>query len=247
MDLREIITDILAQEIEKVNPPFPYRTPLIGYADALDPMFLELTKIVGNKQITPLELLPSAKTVIVYFIPFSEEMAVLSRKGGSIPIHQEWSDYYTITNILLANITNQIQFMLEALGFETAIQPPTNNYDDTLLTASWSHKSCAVIAGLGTFGLNHLLITKSGTMGRLGSLVTSAVIPATKRPSTEYCLYYKNGGCKFCVENCPSGALCVTGLDKFRCDAYLYGKNIRDNQQGCPGCSSGPCAFKGFE
>lgn len=247
MELAEKINDILTQEIEKVTPPFPYRTPLVGYADAHDPMFLQLTQIVGNKQVTPSELLPSAQTVIVYFIPFAKEMADLVRKGVNVPIYQEWSDYYTTTNILLANITNHIQSALESLGYEAAIQPPTNNYDDTKLTASWSHKSCAVIAGLGTFGLNHLLITKLGTMGRLGSLVTNAVIPATKRPSTEYCLYYKNGGCKHCVENCPSGALCATGLDKFRCDAYLYGKNIRENQQGCPGCSSGPCAFKGFE
>ena len=59
--------------------------------------------------------------------------------------------------------------------------------------------------------------------------------------------FHQNGKCKVCIINCPSGAISPDGtIGKKRCDAYLEGKNIHDWQQGCPQCSLGPCALKGF-
>jgi len=246
MELGEIIQKIINEEVTKAEPPLPYRAPLIGFADAHNPMYGQLSEMIGNEQVLPTDILPTAETVVVFFIPFSKEMAGKVRENALVPITQEWSDYYTVTNQLLSDIVVRLETELKKLGITTASQPPTNNYNDVALTAEWSHKSSAVIAGIGTFGLNHLLVTKAGTMGRINSIVIDAKIPPTSRAETEYCLYYKNGSCKFCVENCPSGALTEEGIDKFRCDSYLTGKNIRNSQQGCPGCSSGPCAWKGF-
>lgn len=246
MELGEKIKSIIIEEVDKADAPFPYREPIIGFADAHDPMYVQLSELIGNEQVLPTEILESAETVVVFFIPYSEDMVRKVRENPFIPITQEWSDYYTVTNELLSKIAERLKEELYRMGITVASQPPTNNYNDVELTAKWSHKSSAVIAGIGTFGLNHLLITKSGTMGRLNSIVIDAKISPTPKVSTEYCLYYKNGTCKFCVNNCPSGALSENGIDKFRCDSYLNGKNIRDSQQGCPACSSGPCAVKGF-
>ena len=126
------------------------------------------------------------------------------------------------------------------------ILPSANNFDEDTLTAQWSHKSTAVLAGFGSFGLNHLLVTKYGTAGRLNNLITSAKIQPSEYTDHQYCLYYQSGKCKVCIEKCLSGALSEHGIDKFRCNVYLYGKNVHDLQQGCPMCSSGPCTSRGF-
>jgi hypothetical protein len=55
----------------------------------------------------------------------------------------------------------------------------THNFNEEDLTAGWSHKSVAFVAGLGTFGVNRMLITPAGCAGRFGSMVISAEIPPT--------------------------------------------------------------------
>ncbi len=86
---------------------------------------------------------------------------------------------------------------------------------------TWSHKSVAYAAGLGTFGIHHLLITKSGCVGRFGALIISAEIPPTLRPNEEFCCYKKGEICLACVARCPAGALSIRGLDKDKCYRQL--------------------------
>ena len=150
-------------------------------------------------------------------------------------------------NDLLDHIAKILQVKLRAeFGIMSAMEPPTNNYNDIELTAKWPHKTSAVIAGIGTFGLNRLLITKSGCAGRLNSLIIDKKLEPSARPKSSYCLYYKTGQCFFCAQHCPSGAITKVGWNRFRCNAYLDGKNVRDTEQGCGICSSGPCAARGF-
>jgi len=243
-ELSTIIEKIIKEKVINHKENFRFREPIIGYASANDPLYEKLNEILKAKQLHPKEILPVAKTVVVYFIPYS--LAIIKKIQGENVIVQEWSDNYTLTNMLLQSIGIRLKEVLNARGVLAEMEPPTNNYDPIQLTTKWSHKSSAVIAGIGTFGLNHLLITPSGTAGRLGSIIIDADILPTKRPEISYCLYYKEKKCKVCIDKCPIGALTETGFDKFRCNAYLDGKNIHDLQQGCGMCSSGPCAAKGF-
>lgn len=241
---REEIIQKINQIVEKSEYARFYKQPIVGFADAKDPLYEELDEIIQVKQMRPEELLASAKTVIVFFLPFSKYLMEKVQNGHTIV--QAWSHAYQITNELLAQIQKEVMAELAKEGYEVCGEPPTMNYDPINLTAKWSHKSSAVIAGIGTFGLNRLLITREGTAGRLNSLVTSASFEPTKRPDRSYCLYFQTGKCKVCVKNCPSGALTTNGFDRFRCNAYLDGKNIHDWEQGCSICSRGPCAMKGF-
>jgi len=242
--LSTIIETIVQEEVMQHKESFRYREAIIGYASAQDPLYAKLSDILKTKQLHPNEILPTAKTVVVYFIPYS--LSIIQKIQGKNVIVQEWSDNYTITNALLERIGCRLRAKLQDRGIRAEHEPPTCNFDPIELTTKWSHKASAVIAGIGTFGLNHLIITPSGTAGRLGSIIIDADIPPTQRPETSYCLYYKTGKCKVCVEKCPTGALTETTFDRFRCNAYLDGKNIHDLQQGCAMCSSGPCAAKGF-
>lgn len=243
----------LSQEIEELaavmtaNHPKAryYRRPIVGYASAQDPLYDQLSDIIGNPQIHPCDMLPGARTVIVIFLPYSS--VVYEDMKNNLLTSVIYSDAYMYTNALLNDMSVQTGLLLKSKGYRYASEPPTENFDHINKTACWGHKANAVIAGIGTFGLNHLLITKAGCLGRLTSVVTDAYIEPGKRPQHSYCLFFQTGKCRKCVDNCPSGALCSDGsIDKKRCDAYLEGKNIHDWQQGCPQCALGPCAMRGF-
>ena len=65
----------------------------------------------------------------------------------------------------------------------------------------------AVAAGLGTWGLSDMVITERGMAVILTSIVTSAEIPASPRPATEHCLFFRDGSCLECVSRCPGQAI----------------------------------------
>ncbi len=244
MGIKEEITDVINGIIIHSGYKEWYREPLTGYVAADNPKFGELDEIIGNKMVLPSDILPEARTVIVYFLPYSTEIGKIIH--GEACIYREWSEYYTVTNELLAEISQAVAGYLKKKGYVTSEIPPTNNYDEVTLTSQWSHKSVAVMAGIGSFGLNHLLVTKYGTAGRMNSLITDALIEPSEYTGHQYCLYYQTGKCKICLERCPTGAISEHGIDKFRCNAYLDGKCVHDSQQGCPMCSSGPCTSRGF-
>lgn len=248
MDLKEYIVEFIKQRVRECPHHQLYREAIVGFAAADDPLYEGLAQVPdlkGREMLTPRDLLPSAQTVVTFFIPYTQQAWKEANKGEKIV--QMWSDLYSLTNVLLADIADELQADLKEKGITSVGEPPTMNYDPIHLTAKWSHKSSAVIAGIATFGLNRLIITKSGTMGRLNSLILDVKLEADPRPDTEYCLYKKNGSCGICMNRCPSGAIKPDGFDRFRCNGYLDGKNISDFEQGCSMCSTGPCAYKGFE
>ncbi len=242
--IKKSIEDMITQAVVSHEESHRFRTPIVGYASAKDPMYESLDEIIGAPQLHPREMLEGAKTVVVFFLPFSKEVTETIK--GTNKIVKDWSRNYTLANEILADIGEQLKVTLEKQGIKVVTEPPTENFDEIDLTAKWSHKSSAVIAGIGTFGLNRLLITSKGTAGRLGSVIIDKELSPSSRPQSSHCLYYKNGRCKVCVDQCPVGALTEEGYDRFRCNAYLDGKNIHDLEQGCGMCSSGPCSSRGF-
>lgn len=58
---------------------------------------------------------------------------------------------------------------------------------------------------------------------RCGSIVARIQVKPTIRPYTdynEYCLYYRNGNCKKCIDRCPSRAISENCHDKIKCREY---------------------------
>ena len=73
--IQSIITDTIAQYIADVKPATRWGgSPIINSASADDPLFEELRNIVGPTHATPREVLPSARTVVSYFIPFHKDI-----------------------------------------------------------------------------------------------------------------------------------------------------------------------------
>jgi epoxyqueuosine reductase QueG len=127
--------------------------------------------------------------------------------------------------------------------------PPTHNFDKVNLMGYWSHKHVAYIAGLGKFGLHKMLITENGCCGRLGSLITSALIDASERSENEFCLYFQDGTCKQCIDKCVVGALNLDSFDRHKCYEICKRNEALYSHQGasdvCRKCACGiPCSLK---
>ena len=189
--------------------------PVVAFADAKDPMFLKLKEIVDSTHFLPTDLLPDAKTVISYFIPFRKETAQNNSQGTAAS--KQWAQAYTETNQLITKLNIALANMLCSRGFKTVATMPTHNFDKTKLVSCWSHKHVAYVAGLGKFGLHHMIITQKGCCGRLGSIITNAKITPTQRSTTEFCLYKLDGSCGVCVTKCKLHALNPESLNKQAC------------------------------
>ncbi|MGC9347755.1 MAG: hypothetical protein ACP5JG_06425 [Anaerolineae bacterium] len=114
--------------------------------------------------------------------------------------------------------------------------------------SDWSHRHVAYIAGLGTFGRHHMLITEDGCCGRLNSLVTDAVVAPTPRPKTEACLYKAGGSCRACATRCPVEVLGETSFDRRACYSVCLENAARHADLGladvCGKCACAvPCSF----
>jgi epoxyqueuosine reductase QueG len=170
-----------------------------------------------------------------------------AKRGAS---SREWATAYVETNIMIREINQYISDELSKNGVRSAVVPATKFFDEKRLISNWSHRHVAYIAGLGKFGLNRMLITEMGCAGRIGSFVTDAEIPPTKRSDGEFCLYKSDLSCKKCVEKCTFGALSTDSFDRHRC--YEMCLENAEKYQGyveiadvCGKCLAlVPCSFK---
>lgn len=107
----------------------------------------------------------------------------------------------------------------------------------------------AAIAGLGSFGLHHMVITDVGCAGRFGSPVTGAELPIATTGLRERCLYYYDGSCRACIAGCPVGALgSRAGFDRQSCWERCLKSGTMLGYLGpaevCGKCAVGRCAFE---
>lgn len=238
--IRAAIESTIIEAVQK--SPFGFKEPLIGYASPNDPLFLELKKLHPH-HLMPEDLLKNVKTIVTFYVPFDLEIARSNRAGTRVS--EKWASAYINANSLINEICILLSEKLNALGVETAYQKATHNFDEKTLTAAWSHRSVAYIAGLGTFGVNRMLITPVGCAGRFGSIAISHFIESTVKFDKEYCLFYEGKGCLKCVKNCPVGALTENSINKPLCYERLL--KVADEHSAigfadvCGKCI-GPCA-----
>ncbi len=195
-----------------------WRKPLVRFMPADDPSLESLRESVCADHLMPEEVLPGARTVVSFFIPFDEKIPKSNSTGEFASA--EWAECYILTNALIARISDEVASLMNAHGYRTGKIPATHNFDKVRIISRWSHRHIARLAGLGTFGLNNMLITDSGCCGRFGTIITDCPIEiGEKQPVTEKCLYKAAGKCGACVRKCHTGALRVDGFDRHRCYA----------------------------
>jgi epoxyqueuosine reductase QueG len=247
-ELADLIVNTVEDEVAGAETVTQYRDPLVAFAPADDPRFAQLRDEVDPAHRMPEDLLSGARSVVSFFVPF-EPHVLNANAGDRTTVAREWAVAYGETNALIDRTTKRLIGRLAEHGVRAAAEGATHNFDPERLVSWWSHKSVAVITGLGSFGLHHMIITDAGCAGRLGSLVLDADLPARGEPGKVRCLFFHDGSCRACVDRCPVGALDTDNqIDKRRCWHRCQDVGATFEALGSPGvcgkCAIGPCSFE---
>lgn len=221
-----------------------WREALACFADVKSPYIRTLKENVNPDHVMPEQFLEDATVVMVYFLPFTKEVIDSNVLNGQEDASKLWADAYVHTDELMKHLSRHLVEKITEMGYKAVI-PTGISMDEEKLVSNWSHRHVAYAGGLGTFGINNMLITESGCSGRYASIITNLPVEPDKMMEEEYCIYKRNGKCKKCVENCPTGALTTEGFDRFKCfeqcmkNIDVFGVDV------CGKCATGiPCALK---
>ncbi len=193
------------------SPGLPiFREPLVAFAAADDRLYAALSQsgVIGPYHRGPDEWLSGARSVVAWFLPFTDRIVESNRPEG--PPSGEWYLAYhwgeTFNNALRDHVANEIK------GEGHAAVAPMR--DGRFLmqpgTSNWSERHTAYIAGMGSFGLSYSFITEKGCAGRFGSVVTDLDLPPSPRTILSLranCLGEGDGGCGVCITRCPVNAI----------------------------------------
>jgi epoxyqueuosine reductase QueG len=226
-----------------------WKKPVIEIISAEDQKLQLLKEAVSAEHFMPRDILPEAKSIVSFFIPFHDDV-VKSNIGGTMA-SETWAMAYIKTNDVIRAINDAVETLMENHGHKTGKIPATHNFDEEKLISNWSHRHIAYIAGMGTFGMNNMLITKNGCCGRFGSIVTTCEFDSYKGIETaqERCLHKTGGSCGICQKNCVVGAYGNNNFDRHKCykqclENAKHHKNI-GYADICGKCLVGlPCSTK---
>jgi len=249
MNKDQIVTEIeqfTAQYQTENHTATGWAKPIIGFADAGDPIFKVLRQVVSPTHLLPQELLPAAKSVIAFFLPFEKGVGSSNIKGEFAS--PEWAAAYVETNRLIGTLSEHMKQFLAARNYCVVTTPATHNFDKKRLVSNWSHRHIAYAAGIGNFGLNNMLITERGCCGRIGSFVTDLSVTPDVPMKEEACLYRYDSSCSQCVDRCVNTALFKDHFDRRKCYEMCLKNEDRFKQIGkadvCGKCLAGlPCSF----
>ncbi len=244
-------------EIPEKGTVVLYEAPLIGFAAADDELFrtYKQPEIIGANFLSPTEWLPSAKTVVSFFFPFTEEVRSSNRAARSEP-SPEWLYGRIEGQEFITRFMAGLRQLLEEEKIACCVpsQDPRfgvkfemsslNGASDFHADSRWSERHAAYACGLGTFGLSRGLISEKGVAGRAASMIVSAEFQATGRRYTgidDYCIR-----CGACARNCPAQAISLEyGKNNMLCSAHIEKmKEKYSPRYGCGKCQVGvPCEY----
>lgn len=261
LQIKSMIKNYISNYQDSTKISTIWGNPLVGFADANSTYILQLKNIISSNHKLPTDVIKDASIVIAYFVPFTKELAKTNKTKGYISSPQ-WALAYEETNAMFNSLNQCMMEELNKMGYKAAVSPEASTFDQNKLISNWSHRHFAKAAGLGTFGINNMLITKVGCCGRYSTIVTNLDVTSDNPVSEEYCLYKKNGSCGVCVKHCPSNALTLNSYDRNKCydilkqNAKIYtqfGSSYTDesgkqaNSSGSEVCgkcvANAPCSF----
>lgn len=219
------LADLIAHDPRNALPesghPRIWQAPLVHVAAADDPLWVALKQpeAVGPIHRSPREWLAGAKSVIVYFLPYSTTLKRGYPKKSFFP-SLEWSSGRKNGEVFNNATRRALLRLIEQHGGRAVAPSITEHFHAEKMRPQWSERHAAFVAGTGTFGIHGALITEKGCSGRIGSVVTDLALPPTPRPYTdiyEYCPYPSSGKCGACIHRCPVEAIGEKTRDNQKC------------------------------
>jgi len=206
-----------------------FDAPIFAFGSVADEQFtlLKQPSVIGKHFMHPKEWLPQSKTVISYFLPFSESVKKGNRRNMSWPT-EEWLHGRIEGQSLLNKLCIHLKSELMNAGYNSVVPTLDGRFwsnanhlnHEEKFTSNWSERHVAFICGLGTFGLSKGLITPKGISGRFGSIITELYLSSDKREYEniyEYCSM-----CGKCAKNCPANAISIkNGKNHIICSKFL--------------------------
>lgn len=214
-----------------------YEAPVFAVGDACDPMFNSLREpqVVHTDYRLPLEWNPEAKCVISYFLPYTKQIKHANRQHYS-KVSDEWLHARIEGQEMLNYFGVYLRDSLEREGFKSVLPSMDKGYRMlTPIISNWSERHTGFICGLGTFGLSKGIITEKGMAGRLGSVISAAELPISKRSYTE--IYEYCSRCRKCEKTCPADAIDMgrgmrRGKSHQLCEPFLDSTHTRKGLDG---------------
>lgn len=170
-------------------------------------------------------LLPSAKSVVVVAKEIYREVVSLlgpSKTAGEAERGELLGPHADYLNGRLNRAIHELSILFRQEGYRSLPLPAASPTDQRFLTALFSYKHAAQLAGLGTLGRHSLLITPEfGPRVRLACLLTEVALEASPLRQKDYCV-----NCAACIRECPAQALQVPrpgdvySMNKFACRSY---------------------------
>lgn len=240
---------------EKVVGMKIFEAPIFAFGDADDEYFKSLKNpsAIGKHFLLPKEWLSQSKTVISFFLPFSEAV----KKGNSRDMlwpSEEWLHGRIEGQAFLKRLCTHLNTELMNAGYNSLVPSFDERFwmraelnkdaahSEVSFTSNWSERHVAFVCGLGTFGLSKGLITKKGVSGRFGSVVTELYLPPDAREYED--IYEYCSMCGACAKHCPANAISIEkGKNHIICSEFLdITAEKYKPRYGCGKCQTGvPC------
>lgn len=237
--IEEKIWQLIQNYAQERCIPVIWRRPVVRFADAKSAGFESLRQIVDPGHHVPEDYLPGAQNVLSWFLPFLPEVGRNNLPGELCSA--QWADSYLVTNEMAARINEQlVAYIRNELGADAAVPSDAGMIGMDNPRSRWSQRHVAYLAGHGTFGVNNMLISDVGSVGRYFSVVTTLDVQPDQPVMEERCLWKRDGSCCLCVKRCAAGALTAEGFGRFKCLVQCL-----ENMQKYPGADvCGKCTVE---
>ena len=171
--------------------------------------------------------LPTVKSVLVLGKETYQEVVSLlepSKEAGEAEPGEVFAVHADYVNSRLNRAVHELADLFRKEGYRSVPLPAAVGFitDQRFLTALFSYKHAAELAGLGMIGRNSLLITQEfGPRIRLACLLTEAVLQPSSKMQKDFCV-----NCDACIQECPAQAIQAPGsgqaysINKFACRSY---------------------------